>query len=301
MNKLFNYKYNIDNKIMFFCNILKQQVNNDNIENWKKNIKLLIVRKGGIIPLFKKILKRYKFNDIEEYINFIESNINNQDELDRMNSLYELNLSKERKIEELNEKKRIGLTLLNSIKYHNADIKIRMLLEKDIPNICDLYYDFKINYLKEIHLTQKECNEWIDDFILKNQIYGIFDKRFLTGFMICDYKKFNMDFTENKEDTFYIQEIIIDKKFKGKNYGSLLITYAILICPPNLHYISFMTKEDNKAMEKIAKKFNFIKQEKSSGDPENPILYIRINNHIDRTFYNQLNYLKSITLSYISN
>lgn len=200
--------------------------------------------------------------------------------------------------EELNEKIRIGLLLLNSIKYHSPNVKIRMLIEKDVSKIYPMYYDFKINYMKE-YLTEEECNEYIDDFILKNKIYGIFENKLLTGIIICDNKKFNIDNNSKKVNTFYIQEIIIEKNYNGKKYGSLLISYAILICPSNLEFISFMTTENNKGMYKIASKLNFIKQEIESRDPLNPSLFIRVNNIIDIEIYSNLNYLKSYSSIYI--
>lgn len=282
---------------MFYCNILKEQVNDSNIKLWEKKIKNLI-RTTGIIPLYKKVLKRYEIDNFDDYINYIINNINNPTNLNKLNELYKKNLSIEKKNEELIEKKRIGLLLLNSIKYHSPNVKIRMLIEKDAPNIYPIYYDFKINYMKE-DISNEDCNDYIDDFILKNKIYGIFENKLLVGIMICDEKKFYIDNNSNKVDTFYIQEIIVDKNYNGKSYGYLLINYAILICPTNFEFISFMTTENNKGMYKIASKLDFIRQERSSGDPLNPSLFIRINNKIDRQIYSNLNYIKSLSSNYI--
>jgi len=274
---------------MFYCNILKEDINN--IELWERKIRNLI-KTTSIIKVYKKILNRYEFDNFDDYINYIKINFNNKNKLDELDSLYKKNLLIQQKNEELIEKKRIGLLLLNSIKYHNPNVKIRMLIEKDAKKIYPIYYDFKTNYMKE-DITQEDSNDYVDDFILKNIIYGIFEKNILSGIMICTQKKFNIDNNDSKINTFYIQEIIVDKKFTGKNYGSLLINYAILICPNNLEFISFMTTHENKGMHRIASKLNFIKQEKSSGDPLNPALFIRANNSIDRIIYNNLNYLKS--------
>ena len=60
-----------------------------------------------------------------------------------------------------------------------------------------------------------------------------------------------------------------------------------------------MTSKNNKGMERIASKLNFIKQEKSSGDSLNPLLFIRINNVVDRKIHESLNRLKSISSNYI--
>lgn len=282
---------------MFYCNILKEEVNINNIKLWEKKLNNLI-KTTGVIPLYKKVLKRYELYDFDEYINYIKDNINDNDNLSKLEQIYKTNLLIEKNNEELAEKKRIGLLLLKSIKYHSPNVKIRMLVEKDVHNIYPIYYDFKINYMKE-DITYEDCIDYIDDFILKNKIYGIFENKLLIGIMICDEKKFYIDNNSNKVDTFYIQEIIIDNNYNGKNYGTLLISYAILISPNNLEFISFMTTENNKGMYKIASKLNFIKQDKSSGDPLNPSLFIRINNVIDRKIYNNLNYIKSLSSNYI--
>ena len=263
---------------MFYCNIVKEDV--IFIELWEKKINNLIKTIDKIPNLYKKILNRYEINNFDEYIKYIKKNFNNNDKLRELNLLYKENFSIEKKNEELNEKKRIKSLLLNSIKHYSSNVKIRILIKKDLLKIYPIYYDFKINYMKE-NITGKECIDFIDDFILKNKIYGIFENKILVGIIIFDEKKFYIDNNSNKINTFYIQEIIIDKNYYCKSYGSLLITYAILICPTNLEFISFMTTENNKGMYKIASKFNFIKQEITSGDILNPSLFVIFNNSID--------------------
>jgi len=285
---------------MFFCKILQKNLKEfDDFESYEKKLKLQIKINGGIIlPLYKKVIKRYGIDNFEDYISFIKKNFNNEIELNKLRSLYEKNFLIEKQKEELEEKKRLGLLLLNSIKYHSPTVKIRLLIEHDSSNVYELYQDFKINYMKE-DITKEECNELIDDQILKNQIYGIFDNHKIVGIMSCDEKRFNIDYTNEKINTFYIQEIVIDTNYNGKSYGSLLISYAILTCPSKYDYISFMTTENNRGMYRIASKLNFIKQEKTSGDPLNPSLFIRINNVVDRKIHKSLNYLKSTTSIYI--
>ena len=91
---------------MFYCNILKEQVNESNIKLWERKIKNLI-RTTGIIPLYKKVLKRYEIDNFDDYINYIINNINNHTNLNKLNELYKKNLSIEKKNEELIEKNRI--------------------------------------------------------------------------------------------------------------------------------------------------------------------------------------------------
>jgi len=283
---------------MFVCKILNKNLKEfKDFETWEKKLKLQI-KMTGIMPLYKKVLRRYEFKDFDDYINFIKDNFNNDKELDKLYSLYQTNFTIENEKEALEEKKRLGLLILNSLKYHSKDVKIRLLIERDAPNIYPLYQDFKINYMKE-DISNQDCNELVDDFIIKNKIYGIFENRKLVGIMFCIARKFKIDNNEENIETFYIQEIIVDKNYNGKSYGSLLISYAILICPPEFEYISFMTSENNKGMERIASKLNFIKQEKSSGDLLNPSLFIRVNNVVDRKIHDSLNHLKSISSNYI--
>lgn len=279
---------------MFYDYIINYEVDKNNIDKWENQIKKTI--KYNFIKIYKIKLNRYGFENFENYINFIKDNItnNNKQNLNNLNRIYKENKLKEDKEEELAEKKRLGLLLFKSIKYHNPNVKIRLLLKKDVNNIYPLYYDFKVNYMNE-QITEKDSNDIIDDHILKNQIYGIFENNKLTGIMTCKTKKFIIDNFQEKVNTFYIEEMIVNKNYNGKNYGKLLINYAILICPIDIEYISFMTSNDNIAMHKIGKRFDFIKQELDSGDPLNPALFIRINNVIDRQIYKNLNYLKSLS------
>ena len=135
--------------------------------------------------------------------------------------------------------------------------------------------------------------EHVDDFILKNNIYGIFENNELAGIIIFDSRLFRFNDLSEKINTFYIQELIIDDKFKGKGYGNLLINYAILLCPEKYEYISFMTMPTNSQMIKIAKKFNFVLQIHSSGDKKHSLLFIRNNDKIERELYINLSYNKS--------
>lgn len=282
---------------MFFCNIIKEQIDESNIKLWNRKINF-IIKNSGILPIYIKVLKRYEIDNFDDYINYIINNINNPTNLDKLNKLYKKNLLIEMENEEKIERTRRGLLLFNSIRYNSSNVRISLLINKDAPNIYPIYYEFKINYMKE-DITIEESNDYVDDFLLKENIYGIFDHGLLVGIMICNNKKFYIDNNSNKVNTFYIQEIIVNKNYHGKKYGYMLIKYAILLCPSDIEFISFMTTENNGAMHTIASKLDFIKQKISSGDNLNPSLFIRVNNKIDREIYNDLNYLRTITSIYI--
>jgi len=166
-----------------------------------------------------------------------------------------------------------------------------MLLKKDKKHAIKLYRKFKIIMDEDI----EEVEDHIDDFILKNMIFGVFDNKELAGIIIIDESKsFKIDISPSKKvETFYIQEMIVDEKFKGKGYGNILIKYAILICPIDIEYISFMTMPTNEIMKKIGKKFNFVLQDISSGDKKHSLLFIRDNDKIERDLYKELSYYKS--------
>jgi hypothetical protein len=116
----------------------------------------------------------------------------------------------------------------------------------------------------------------------------------MAGIIILDYsREFEIDDYQEKVKTFYIQELIVDEKFAGKDYGNLLINYAILRCPKDMDYISFMTMPSNILMKKIASRFNFNLQSKPSGDKKHSLLFIRINDRIERELNTNLSYLKS--------
>ena len=116
----------------------------------------------------------------------------------------------------------------------------------------------------------------------------------MAGIIILDYsREFHIDDFKEKVKTFYIQELIVDEKFAGKGYGNLLINYAILRCPKDMQYISFMTMPNNIPMQKIASRFNFKLQSKPSGDKKHSLFFIRINDKVERELHTALSHRKS--------
>lgn len=267
---------------MFKCNILQENVSIDKIEKWEKRLRTTILN-----GLQKKMLKRYEIETIEEYIKLIKDNINNEDILDNINRRYLINKSKEIEEENRIEDERIKRVMSESIRRSNSDVKIRMLGDKDEKRAVELYLEYK-KYMGE---ETDNIILFVQDFIIKNIIFGIFENKTMAGIIILQYsRQFNIDNYEEKVNTFYIQELVIDEQFKGKGYGNLLINYAILRCPKDMDYIAYMTEPTNQQMRKIGEKYKFILQKTSSGDKKHTLLYIRVNDRIERSLYTNLSY-----------
>jgi len=235
-----------------------------NINLWERKINFEIIS--------KKRLNYFNISDKKDYILLIKSNINNQEKLKEIYKLYKMNQIIASEVLEASEKQKQELLYINSISKINENTIIRLLLYSDNDNALNLYKEYK---------SEEYLNDYISDYILKNQIYGIFiNNNNLIGCAIINTKLFIIDDNDNDNDndakklTYYIQEIFITNDFKNKKYGEKLFNYIINKCPSNFRYISFMTNTDNKAMYKIAEKNNFILQKKSSGDINNPSLFI---------------------------
>ena len=231
-------------------------------------------RKINFDTISQKRLNYFNISDKKDYILLIKTNINNPDKLKEIYKLYKINQIIASEELEASEKQKQELLYINSISKINNNITIRLLLSSDYNNALDLYKEYK---------SDENLNDYISDYILKNQIYGIFiNNNNLIGCAIINTKLFIIDDNDNDNDndndakklTYYIQEIFITNDFKNKKYGEKLFNYIINKCPSNFRYISFMTNTDNKAMYKIAEKNNFILQKKSSGDINNPSLFI---------------------------
>lgn len=229
-----------------------------NIKLWEKKINFETIN--------IKRLSYFDISDKSDYISLIKSNYNNPAKLQEIYKSYKDNLRVSLNDLEIVEKQKQDLIIKNSICNITEHIIIRLLSNIDIPSIIELYQEYnKSENIKEI----------IEDYILKNQIYGIFNNDCLKGCVINSTKHFMIDNLDDKIKTYYIQELFVNEK--NNKYGGYLFDYIIKQCPDNLNYISFMTKSDNKAMYKIAAKHNFILQKKLSGDIENPSLFIKVN------------------------
>jgi ribosomal protein S18 acetylase RimI-like enzyme len=260
------------------CYISFMNINIDNIDKWEQ---ILIKTKSNDLSVCeKRILDNFDVYTIIDYINLIKSNIHDETKITEIIKNYNFKKNKRLVLEREKENEELRKKILNSIKFSSIDhtVKIQLLIDTDSNNAIELYQKFKISMNEDIHNT----DDYIDDFILKNLIFGIFKNDNIIGFVIIDYsKKFNIG---EKISTFYIQELFIDDKYRNNGYADLLIKYCLLICPNNMKYISFMTMPTNNIMYNIAIKYNFKLYEKLSGDIKHSSLFIRINDNDNEKF-----------------
>jgi ribosomal protein S18 acetylase RimI-like enzyme len=158
---------------------------------------------------------------------------------------------------------------------HGKKIVIRLVLNKNKDKFMAYlqYYNYK--KLTKDTYTPKGLVIEIDDFILKNRLYGLYSDDLMVGFLIIKKSRyFKIDGASDKVDTFYIQEVYIDKSMRGRKLGKILLDYALLICPMNKKHISLMTYDGN-IMANIAKSYGFELQDVVSECPVNKLFFIR--------------------------
>jgi len=255
---------------MFYCRITQMNITSSNIHIWENKLKSIL------FTLPKSMLKRYGVNNIDEYKSLIKSNIDNQEKLNKIKEIYDNNLKIDLQITAEKQKKRIIELVNQSIKRVNNNVKLQMLTQRNYKKATKLYIDFK----KIMEEKTEDAYKHIQDFIIKNNIFGLFIDKELAGIIIINSnKKLRIDNHKEKMETFYIQEMIIDNKYTGKGYGNLLMNYVILRCPPEMKYISYMTMPSNKPMIAIGKKLNFLLQITPSGDEKHSLLFIKENDN----------------------
>jgi len=246
----------------FYCFITNINVNKTNISHWKK----LLSKIQNLNIASQRFISKYGATDITQYYEIINDAITN-DTINDITANFNKNTQINISLSLSTEQERLKEMLENSKEIIDDNTIIRMLIPEDQTDATNLYIRFKED--------NKEDVVYVEDFILKNVMFGIFIHNNLAGFVIIDFKKkFKLD-NDIKIDTFYIQEIYIDKKYQGSGLGSKLFKYSISKCPENTKYISLMTKYENLAMIKIAEMNGFIKQSILSGDPYNPLLMIK--------------------------
>jgi ribosomal protein S18 acetylase RimI-like enzyme len=267
-----------DNK--FYDPLTNMYVSKSNLETWSKKLKYVHSAPNHFLENIDITFDKKEKIDVKKqlYYDKIKLFINNNSER-LLNNLISVNKSKalikERK-EEYNEIMRLyNKSIKEYLDIHGKKIVIRLVLNKSKDKFMSYlqYYNYK-KLTKDAYTPESLVSE-IDDLILKNRLFGLYSDDLMVGFLIVRKSRyFKIDKVSDKVDTFYIQEVYIDKSMRGRKLGKILLDYAILICPINKKYMSLMTYEGN-IMVKIAKSYNFELQEGESECPVNKLFFIR--------------------------
>ena len=262
-------------------------VNINNLDVWKKR---LMMRTAGI-P--NRILLNLDIKEIpadinkkrDLYFEKIKLFITNKS-VNLLKNLIAINRSNAELVDQREEYNEIMRKYNKSIKeYYDANndkIVIRLVTKKNNDKFMAYlqYYNYK-KITKDKYTSDSLISD-VEDYILKHQMYGLYSEstNLMLGFLIIKKNRiFSLDKgssgdSKSKKDTFYIQEVFIDKNARGRKLGKILLSYAVLLCPINKKYISLMTYNGN-IMANIAASMNFKLQTKESGCPVNKMLFIK--------------------------
>lgn len=139
----------------------------------------------------KRILDNFDVFTIVDYINLIKFNINDDERMTEIINKYNIKKNNRLLLQQEKEKEEFNQIIKNSIKISSTNniISIKLLTYDDNKKAIELYQKFKIIINEDI----ENIEDYIEDFILKNLIFGIFKYDELLGFVIIDYsKKFNI-------------------------------------------------------------------------------------------------------------
>jgi hypothetical protein len=268
--------------------LLSTDVNINNLDKWKKRLSDV-----------KRIPDSYLLElDIKE----IPSDINKKKELyfekiklfiinksvNLLKNLIAINRSNRELEEDREEYNELMRKYNKSIKeYYDANnekIVIRLVTKKNNDKFMAYlqYYNYK--KITKDEYTPKSLISDVEYYIDKHRMYGLYSEssNLMLGFLIVSKNRlFSLDKgsgsssgSGSKKNTFYIQEVFIDKNTRGRKLGKILLSYAVLLCPINKKYISLMTYNGN-IMANIAASMNFKLQTKESGCPVNKMLFIK--------------------------
>jgi ribosomal protein S18 acetylase RimI-like enzyme len=264
----------------FYDPLTNIYVSKSNIDEWSKKLKYVYSVPNHFLKNIDIIIDNKEKIDIKKrlYHEKVMIFINNNSE-HLLNNLISVNKSRaliEERKAEYNEIMRLyNKSIKEYLDIHGNKIVIRMVLDKNKDKFMAYlqYYNYK-KLTKDTYTADSLIKE-IDDLILKNRIYGLYSDNLMVGFLIIRKSRyFKIDNETGKVDTFYIQEVYIDKSMRGRKLGKILLDYALLICPINKKYISLMTYEGN-IMANIAKSYGFELQHEESECPVNKLFFIR--------------------------
>ena len=266
-------------------------VNINNLDVWKKR---LMMRVAGIPD---RTLLNIDIKEIptdinkkrELYFEKIKLFITNKS-VNLLKNLIAINRSNAELEDDRDEYNELMRKYNKSIKeYYDANnekIVIRLVTKKNNDKFMAYlqYYNYK--KITKDEYTPKSIISDVYYYIDKHRMYGLYSEttNLMLGFLIVSKNRvFSLDKgsrsdsksdSKSKKDTFYIQEVFIDKNARGRKLGKILLSYAVLLCPINKKYISLMTYNGN-IMANIAASMNFKLQTKESGCPVNKMLFIK--------------------------
>jgi len=268
------------NSNKFYDPLTNMFVSKSNIEAWNKKLKYTHSAPNHFLENIDIVFDKKEKIDVKKqlYYEKIKMFINNNSE-HLLNNLITVNKSRALIKERRDEYNEIMRLYNKSVKeyqdIHGKNIVIRLVLNKNKDKFMAYlqYYNYK-KLTKDTYTPDSLVKE-IDDLILKNRLYGLYSDNLMVGFLIVRKSRyFKIDNVSDKVDTFYIQEVYIDKSMRGRKLGKILLDYALLICPVNKKYISLMTYEGN-IMANIAKSYGFELQDEESECPVNKLFFVR--------------------------
>jgi GNAT superfamily N-acetyltransferase len=260
--------------------LTKMVVDETNLEKWKKKLSIVNNIPSGFLlnmdinPNTAGNADNKRKLYFERVKTFIENKSGHL-----LNKLISVNKSHRMLQEKKAEYNDIMRRYNKSIKEYNDKYDTKVIVRLVLNNKKEklMAYLQYFNYKKQTMDTYdpKIIIDEVQDYILKHQMFGLFVGDLMMGFLIIKKsRKFDIDYEEEKVETFYIQEVFIDKNMRGRKLGKILIDYALLLCPVNKQYVSLMTYEGNK-MVNIATSMGFVLQKKASVCPVNKLLFIR--------------------------
>jgi F0F1-type ATP synthase delta subunit len=260
--------------------LTKMVVDETNLEKWKKKLSIVSNVPTGFLlnmdinPNTAGNADNKKKLYFERVKTFIENKSGHL-----LNKLISVNKSHRMLEEKKAEYNDIMRRYNKSIKEYNDKYDTKVIVRLVLNNKKEklMAYLQYFNYKKQTRDTYdpKIIIDEVQDYILKHQMFGLFVGDLMMGFLIIKKsRKFDIDYEEEKVETFYIQEVFTDINMRGRKLGKILIDYALLLCPVNKQYVSLMTYEGNN-MTNIAKSMGFVLQKKPSVCPVNKLLFIR--------------------------
>ena len=268
--------------------LLSTDVNINNLDKWKKRLSdIKRIPDSYLLEIDIKNIPSDINKKRELYFEKIKLFITNKS-VNLLKNLIAINRSNAELEEDREEYNELMRKYNKSIKeYYDANnekIVIRLVTKKNNDKFMAYlqYYNYK--KITKDEYTPKSIISDVYYYIDKHQMYGLYSEttNLMLGFLIVKKNRvFSLDKcsrsdskSDSKKDTFYIQEVFIDKNARGRKLGKILLSYAVLLCPINKKYISLMTYNGN-IMANIAASMNFKLQTKESGCPVNKMLFIK--------------------------